>query len=243
MAIADADADADATAAPPPSIVPRFEGIELCVRRSDNCQSSTKRQMRSGSAVAKPNAKLARTARQSDWQAIVCADSPAPVASLPGALASSSDPFGSVSAAVVQGEVVASSASGSGQASIAPHAVPQPEVSNCEEAVGRTLLEGVQVFHEAHGIVDMLGSYRRLMVTCPHHTGSKPCRKKRNFGVRSAAIALGDAEPYAFLGAWLRAHADFQSASEHCRYAPSAAAVRAYAREVGIAAPGCGPAD
>ena len=199
--------------------------------------------MGSGSAVAKPKAKLARTALQSDWQAIVCADAPAPFASLSGAPASSSDPCGSVSAAVVQGEVVASSASGSGQASIAPHPAPQPEMPIGEETVGRTFLEGVEVFHEAHGVVDTPGSYRRLMVTCPHHTGFKQCRKRRNFGVRSAASALGDVEPYVFFGVWLRAHADFQSASARCRYAPSAAAVCAYAREVGIAAPGVGPAD
>ena len=244
LAIADADADADAEAAPP--IAPSSAGVEVCVRRSDNCQSSAKRRMSSSdSAVAKPKPKLARAALQSDWQAIVCADAPAPapVASLSGAPASSSDPCGSVSASIVQVEVVASSASGSGQASIAPLPAPQPEVPI---AVGRTLLEGVAVVHEAHGIVDTPGSYRRLMVTCPHHRGSKPCRKKRNFGVRSAATALGDAEPYAFLGAWLRAHADFESASEHSRFAPSAATVRAYASEVGIvapAAPGVGPAD
>ena len=212
----------------------------MCVRRSDNCQSSAKRRMGSGSAVAQPKPKQARTALQSDWQAIVCADAPASVASLSGALASSSDPCGSVSAAVVQGEVVASSASGSGQASMAPLPAPQPEVRIGEDTVGRTLLEGVEVFHEAHGIVDTPGSYRRLTVICPHHTGFKPCRKKRNFGVRSAATELGHAEPYAFLGAWLRAHADFQSASAHCRYAPSAAVVSAYAREVGITAPGVG---
>ena len=240
LGIADAVADADADATPPPPIAPSFEGVEVCARRSDSCQSSAKRRMRSGSAVAKPKPKLARTALQSDWQSIVFAD--APVASLSSAAASSSDPCGSVSAAIVQCEVVASSASGSGEASIAPCPVPQPEVSIGEAAVGRAFVEGVEVSHESHGIVDMPGSYRRLMVTCPHHKGSKPCRKKRNFSVRTAASALGDAEPYAFLGAWLKAHTTFSSASEHVRYTPSAAVVCAYAREVGITAPGGEPA-
>ena len=166
VADADADADADAEAALP--IASSLEaGVELCVRRSYSCQGSAKR-MASSSAVAMPKAKFARAA-QSDWQAIVCADAPAPFLSL--SPASSIDPCGSVSAAVVQGEVVASSASGSGQASIAPLPAPQPDLPIGEEKVGRTSVEGVEVFHEAHGVVDTPGSYRRLMVTCPHHMG------------------------------------------------------------------------
>ena len=65
-------------------------------------------------------------------------------------------------------------------------------------------------FEETNGVVDVPGSYRRLVVNCGHpgHATEKAaaqCRKRRNFGVRAAsASGLGLMEPYAYLGAWLR---------------------------------------
>ena len=227
LPIVDADADAD---------------VELCVRSSLSVQSPVKRTAGSSCALAKgePKRKLARREGQSDWQAIVFAEAPAPVAILPGPSASSNDAFGSAeSAAAEQSQIVASGASGSMQASSAPLAAGQLRfASRGEFDRDRCFVEGIQVAQEAHGIVDMPGSYRRCIVRCPYHAGSKQCGKKRNFGVRaSVSSGLGDAEPYAFLGAWLRAHAAFGTAEAHCRYTPSAGEVSAYAREVGITAP------
>ena len=232
--------DADVTQPSPPS--PGMSGVELCVRSSVSDQSRVKRTAGSSCALAKgePKRKIARREVQSDWQAIVFAEAPAPVAVLPGPSASSNDAFGSAESAVAgQSQIVASGASGSTQASSAPLAAGQLQLpSRGELHSAMCFVEGIQVSHEAHGIVDMPGSYRRLIVRCPHHIGAKQCGKKRNFGVRaSISGGLGDAEPYAFLGAWLRAHAAFETAEAHCRYTPSAGEVSAYAREVGITAP------
>ena len=99
------------------------------------------------------------------------------------------------------------------------------------------ILEGVSVFEESHGVADMPGSYRRLVVSCGHpdHAAHKlDCRKRRNFNVRSAsASGLGLMEPYVFLGAWLRAASQHSDAASHKRFSPDAAAVRAYAVEHG----------
>ena len=80
-------------------------------------------------------------------------------------------------------------------------------------------------------------SYRRFVVCCghPEHASQKAdCRKRRNFGVRAAsASGLDLMEPYAYLGAWLRAAALYEDAASHERYNPNEAAVKAYAAEQG----------
>ena len=90
-----------------------------------------------------------------------------------------------------------------------------------------------------YGCVDQVytSSYRRLVVCCgrPEHASQKAdCRKRRNFGVRAAsASGLDLMEPYAYLGAWLRAAALYEDAASHERYNPNEAAVKAYAAEQG----------
>ena len=66
-----------------------------------------------------------------------------------------------------------------------------------------------------------------------HATKGAPCRKTRAFGVRSVGqLGLGDAEPYAFLGAWLREHASFKDSEAHKRFTPIGQQVVAYATEM-----------
>ena len=237
-------------AAPPDPPSPADSGIDFCTPWVSPESRGAKR--KAGSAAKRePKQKQSRKRRASDWQAIVCAESTAttvPIASVPAPApaASSSDPAGSAFAAhgaAAQAAVVeASVASGSREPSGAP-AVQVQRVGAGVRDTDRGVVEGVEVSHEAHGVLGTPGSYRRLIVTCPHHSG-KPCRKKRNYGVRAAAVSgLGDAEPHAFLGAWLRAHAEFDSSEAHCRYTPSAAAVISYAREIGLVAAPEGPAD
>ena len=46
-------------------------------------------------------------------------------------------------------------------------------------------LEGVAVRHDDWGVHGQPGSYRRILVTCPHHGSKKdPCMKSRKFGVK-----------------------------------------------------------
>ena len=97
----------------------------------------------------------------------------------------------------------------------------------------RSYVEGVAVYEEAHGVAGQRGSYRRLAVVCEHHACKRgACRKRRNFGTRSGQQSgLGDLEPWAFLGVWLRAHARFEDADAHVKYSPSASEVMAYVQE------------
>jgi hypothetical protein len=76
----------------------------------------------------------------------------------------------------------------------------------------------------------MPGYYRRVIVTCPWHTGhgQQPCRLRRNTGDRQTA-ALGMKEPLAYLGAWLVAGSNFSSREDHARFKPSATQTRDYA--------------
>ena len=93
------------------------------------------------------------------------------------------------------------------------------------------MLGGVEVYHEAHGVLGQPNAYRRLVVTCPLHCGDKKaaCRKTRAFGVRARdASGLGDLEPYAFLGAWLAAGDSCGDAAAHKRHAPTPTQVREY---------------
>ena len=113
-----------------------------------------------------------------------------------------------------------------------PSSEARPEQVSAASAAKRWL-EGASVVEETHGVLGQPGSYRRLVVRCTHHaTQGAPCRKSRAFGVRSSGqLGLGDLEPYAFLGAWLREHASFKDSAAHKRFAPSGQQVQAYATE------------
>ena len=91
-------------------------------------------------------------------------------------------------------------------------------------------VEGQVVRVEEHGVDGMPGYYRRVIVTCPWHTGhgQQPCRLRRNTGHRQTA-ALGMKEPLAYLGAWLVAGSNFSSREDHARFKPSATQTREYA--------------
>jgi len=80
-------------------------------------------------------------------------------------------------------------------------------------------VEGQPVRVEEHGVDGMPGYYRRVIVTCPWHTGhgQQPCRLRRNTGHRQTA-ALGMKEPLAYLGAWLVAGSKFSSREDHARF-------------------------
>ena len=111
------------------------------------------------------------------------------------------------------------SASGGGAAQGKGVGGARVRVGGARDEAGADMVEGVRVFEEAHGVVDTPGSYRRLVVNCGHpaHATQKAaaqCRKRRNFGVRAAsASGLGLMEPYAYLGAWLRAAALYSDAA------------------------------
>ena len=97
------------------------------------------------------------------------------------------------------------------------------------------LLEGFYVSLEEHGEPGQLGSYRRIVVTCPHgeHRGTRPCMKKRNIGVNQSR-QFGELEPFAYLGAWLKARDSFLTTrTEHMRYMQCVDTVRAYAAAQG----------
>ena len=171
---------------------------------------------------------------QEDWGKLVWAAPPPAVQSvaetsavgpaLGSGAASSSDPAGADT--VVES---ARAPAESGQVMDAAAA------SSVVQARARAFMEGVEVYEEAHGIMGQPGSYRRLIVKCPHHsTTGNPCRKTRSFGVRSAEKSgLGDMEPYAFLGAWLQAHEQFADGTAHKRFGPSPAQVTSYAVALG----------
>ena len=76
----------------------------------------------------------------------------------------------------------------------------------------------------------MPGYYRRVIVTCPWHTGhaQPPCKLRRNTGHRQTVV-LGVKEPLAYLGAWLVAGSKFSSREDHARFKPSATQTREYA--------------
>ena len=89
----------------------------------------------------------------------------------------------------------------------------------------------MSVFEEARGILGAPGSYRRLIVDCPHHPG---CQKKRNYDTEESRVGgLGDVEPHGVLGCWLSEHANFMSGSEHKAFKPSRTAVSTYVGQQG----------
>ena len=93
-------------------------------------------------------------------------------------------------------------------------------------------VEGCPVVFERHGALGQPGSYRRVKVKCPRHHA---CWGTRSFSSRLAkASGLGDQEPYAFLGVWLRRGAECATREEHRHFKPSPEATRAYANGVGF---------
>ena len=154
-------------------------------------------------------------AAQPEQDAAASAASSAPMSSAAPAAAdiesANASPSATASCSRVSGGSAAAAASGNG---------PSQQ---------RILLEGCEVSYEAHGVVDMPGSYRRLRVQCLLHCGEPRCGKTRSFGVKSAiASGLGDDEPYAYLGTWLRAGQHHADADSHKRFTPSNAMVKAY---------------
>ena len=93
-------------------------------------------------------------------------------------------------------------------------------------------VEGCPLQFEHHGALGQPRSYRRVKVKCPYH---RACWGSRSFSSRLAkASGLGDQEPYAFLGVWLRCGADFATREEHRDFKPSPEATKAYANDVGF---------
>ena len=151
-------------------------------------------------------------AQQAGCSAIVAADAEASAASFPN----EAQPQ-----AAGSGAVVAVADSGGG-------------VADREERFF-AILEGVQVRQDGFGVLGQPGTYRRLVVKCPHH-GSKSslCGSSRKFDLKDKKVlasGLGDLEPYAFLGCWLAKASDYASKKEHGQYRPTVAETQAYARE------------
>ena len=102
--------------------------------------------------------------------------------------------------------------------------LPSPPVVRVEDHI---------VHLDAHGGLDRPGSYRRAKVKCSFHKG---CEAQRSFSEKLARESgLGDQEPYAFLGVWLRKGRDCETAGEHMEYRAKikASDVRAYADALG----------
>ena len=88
---------------------------------------------------------------------------------------------------------------------------------------------------DGHGALGQPGAYRRLRVKCPVHDR---CGALRSFSARFGwASGLGDQEPFAFLGCWLRAASTYPDDAEtpHAAWKPSVREVQAYAQSMGWA--------
>ena len=86
-------------------------------------------------------------------------------------------------------------------------------------------LEGAAVSRDIHFSLGQPGHYDRLVVKCARHQ----VLKTRAFDVKAAVkLGLGDVEPYAFLGAWLRQCELCPSAAAHKGFVPTAEQVRSY---------------
>ena len=92
------------------------------------------------------------------------------------------------------------------------------------------------VFEEVHNLVVARDHYARYYVRCkcPAHQEGRGCVKKRNAGSAQTA-ELGEMEPFAFLGAWLRLASGCSTRKAHKDKQPSQEEVRAYAVEMGWA--------
>ena len=92
-------------------------------------------------------------------------------------------------------------------------------------------LEGVRVAGDGHGVFGQPGAYRNIRVRCPHHATCG--RPGRAFGTKDGLLTrLGDNEPYAYLGCWIRA-GSAMDADAHRSWRPSHAQTVAYAAEFG----------
>ena len=171
------------------------------------------------------------SATEPDWSALVLAPPPPPLAiELPEAISGAALPMvahvpalAPPGGAASSGEVIRPG----GASSAAQVLVEQPR-----EGVGRQtrnwemhFLEGAPVTREIHLLPGQRGHYDRLLVKCARHQ----IVKTRAFDVKAAAkLGLGDAEPYAFLGVWLRHCERCSSAAAHKRFVPSSEQVEAY---------------
>ena len=92
-------------------------------------------------------------------------------------------------------------------------------------------LEGTAVLFDSNGEAGQPKSYRRIQVVCQHHA---TCKRTRKFGTKQGQRSgLGDLEPYAFLGSWLRQGAWLTDVLDHKQFDPDTATVQAYAAEHG----------
>ena len=124
-----------------------------------------------------------------------------------------------------------------GQASSASTGQPgQPNLPGQQGGAGQQLnrdnngpriLEGVKVKVNKHGVLGQPGSYERVVGKCPK------CKveRQRSFSV-NLENGLGELEPYAYVGVWLRRRRGFASPDEHKAYKPSPAEVEEYAETV-----------
>ena len=78
---------------------------------------------------------------------------------------------------------------------------------------------------EVNGTAGEMGYYRRLCAKCPIHGAG--CGKRRNTGP-SQCSRFGEAEPYAFIGAWLRAGSEYPDRDSHISFAPTVDIVQDY---------------
>ena len=170
-------------------------------------------------------------AAEPDWGALVLATPPAPPP------IERPEAIGDAASAMAEHALVPAppgATAGSGEvirpetiSSRAPVPVPQPRegVARRTRNWDMQFLEGVVVTRDIHLSPDQPGHYDRLVVKCARHQ----VIKTRAFDVKAAAkLGLGDAEPYAYLGAWLR-HCEFcPSAAAHKGFVPTAEQVRSY---------------
>ena len=130
-----------------------------------------------------------------------------------------------------EGTVAADSIATGGQPA-AEISVDAADVAVTVDAKGRVVLHGQPVSEEKHGLEGQSNFYRRAMVVCRHHgSPTDPCGRTRKFDTREAVNSgLGELEPLAFLGCWLRASGQHESKSLHKGYVPTIAERQAYAR-------------
>ena len=157
-----------------------------------------------------------------------------------GSQASAPEPLGVLTDA---GQEVAASAEPIGQelaGQLAEAAAAPATGAACaaSSAGSEIVVEGVRVRLDAHGVIGQPKSYRRVQINeCPWHKapGTRCFQRhlRRNFDTKeSRDSGLGDNEPYAFIGAWIRA-GQGMTPEQHGAYRPSRADVLAYGQEFG----------
>ena len=185
------------------------------------------------SRVRRPSQQAASGAkRQKCWQSLVVAAQPVPA--IGDAVGEGQLPPQAQELAIVAAEGAGSVAAASepSEAQPAQAAVEPVEGVAGMDAKGRVTLHGVAVLEEKHGIIGESNYYRRCLVTCQHHGQPDDlCGRTRKYDTREAASSgLGDLEPLAFLGCWLRACGQHESKESHKRYVPTIAERQSYAR-------------